>query len=101
MRKLCENLDMPIEEWAGKEGFEESYVPAKVVSATGAGDACIAAFLASVLVGKTIEEAVQLAAAEGACCVEAYDSLGGLRSLEELERKIGQGWEKNSRKNSK
>ena len=38
--------------------------------------------------------AMHLAAAEGASCVEAYDALGGLKSLDELKRKIEAGWEK-------
>ena len=38
---------------------------------------------------------MRLAAAQGACCVEAYDALGGLRTMEELEKRIGGGWEKN------
>jgi hypothetical protein len=37
---------------------------------------------------------VQLAAAEGASCVEAYDALSGLRSFEELEARIDAGWAK-------
>ena len=38
---------------------------------------------------------MQLAAAAGASCVEAYDALGGLKSLEQLEERIDKGWEKN------
>ena len=34
-----------------------------------------------------------LAAAEGACAVTAYDALGGLRPLDELEARIASGWE--------
>ena len=44
--------------------------------------------------GRSIEESLHLAAATGASCVEAYDALGGLRSFEELERRINEGWEK-------
>ena len=64
------------------------------MSATGAGDTSIAAFLTSMLFGKTPERCLQLAAATGACCVAAYDALSGLKPLEELERKIDSGWEK-------
>ena len=74
------------------EGFQKSFVPEKVCSATGAGDTCIAAFLAATMEGKTLESAVRLAAAAGAACVSAYDALSGLKPLTELETKIGAGW---------
>ena len=37
---------------------------------------------------------MQLATAEGATCVETYDAISGLRSLEELKGRIDAGWEK-------
>jgi sugar/nucleoside kinase (ribokinase family) len=95
MRKLCDRLDLNIDEWSDKEGFEESYKPEKVLSGTGAGDTSIAAFLTSVLRGEPLAEALQMAAATGACCVAAYDALGGLQPLEVLKEKIANGWSKN------
>ena len=95
MTDLCEKLHLNLADWADKKGFETSYVPRRVASATGAGDTCIAAFLAAVLREDKLEKAVQLAVAQGACCVEEYDSLSGLKSLEELEDKIQLGWQKN------
>ncbi|MDO4285334.1 MAG: carbohydrate kinase family protein [Eubacteriales bacterium] len=80
--------------WADKEIFEKSYIPEKVRSGTGAGDTSIAAFLTAMLEGYDPERCLHLAAGTGASCVEAYDALSGLRSLEELERKIEGGWEK-------
>jgi sugar/nucleoside kinase (ribokinase family) len=74
--------------------FEKSYRPDRICSATGAGDTAIAAFLYAVMQGCDWAKCVQLSAAEGASCVETYDSLSGLRSLEELEEKIAGGWEK-------
>ena len=95
MKALCEKLNLKLEDWTDKEGFETSYVPRRVASATGAGDTCIAAFLASVLREDKLEKAVQLAVAQGASCVEEYDTLSGLKTLDELEEKIAQGWQKN------
>ena len=46
-------------------------------------------------VGHKPEDCVKYAAATGACCVEAYDALGGLKSFEELDKKIEAGWQKN------
>lgn len=74
--------------------FEKSYKPKKVLSGTGAGDTSIAAFLKAVLDGYPIEECLKYAAAEGASCVEEYDALSGLKTFEELKRKIDAGWEK-------
>jgi sugar/nucleoside kinase (ribokinase family) len=79
--------------WANQCFFQKSYKPGKVLSGTGAGDTSIAAFLLSMLQGCPPEECVQLAAATGACCVEAYDALSGLRPLSELKQRIAQGWE--------
>ena len=78
--------------WADREGFQKSYVPDRICSATGAGDTCIAAFLTAMLSGRDPESCFRLAAAEGASCVESYDALSGLKSLEELEKKIAAGW---------
>ena len=80
--------------WSGKEGFEKSYVPERVLSGTGAGDTSIAAFLTAMLEGYTLAESMHLAAATGASCVAAYDALSGLESFEVLQKKIGAGWAK-------
>jgi sugar/nucleoside kinase (ribokinase family) len=79
---------------ADKSGFEASYKPDRILSSTGAGDTCIAAFLAAMLDGEPYEECVRLAAAQGACCVGSYDALGGLLPLSGLKEKIAAGWEK-------
>lgn len=95
---LCEKLNLSMETWRDKEGFEPSFEPDTVVSATGAGDTCIAAFLASVLREADLKEAVEMAAAEGACCVAACDALSGLRSLEEMKERIRRGWGRRERR---
>lgn len=81
--------------WANLRIFEKSYKPDKVLSGTGAGDTSIAAFLHAVTSGHTYQECLQLATATGASCVAAYDALSGLKSFEELKKKIANGWEKN------
>lgn len=80
--------------WAGRSGFEKSYRPDRVLSATGAGDTTIAAFLTAVLMEYPLERCLQLAAATGASNVTEYDALSGLKSFAELEDKIQKGWEK-------
>lgn len=88
-------LGINASEWDSKEGFEKSYVPDKILSGTGAGDTSIAALLTSMLKGFDIKKAVSYAAATGASCLTAYDSLSGLLSFDEIEKKISNGWSKN------
>lgn len=95
LSQISNRLTLDTLAWAGKEGFEASYVPEKILSGTGAGDTSIAAFLASVINGESLETAMQLATATGACCVTAYDALGGLKPLDKLKEKISAGWQKN------
>lgn len=97
MKGLCDNLNLSLKSWAEKEGFEPSYEPDCVVSGTGAGDTCIAAFLASVLNEDSLEDALHMAAGAGACCVAAYDALSGLKSLEEMKKRIAAGWKKTNK----
>jgi len=82
------------EKWESQEGFEKSYRPDRILSGSGAGDTSIAAFLVSMLNGRSLRQAVRLAAAAGASCVASYDALSGLRTLDELEGRIEAGWEK-------
>jgi sugar/nucleoside kinase (ribokinase family) len=98
MSPICEQLGLTVTEWADKEGFEVSYVPKEVVSGTGAGDTSIAAFLAAVLYGESLSEALNLSVAMGACCVETYDALSGIKPFDELKEKIQKGWKKNDSK---
>ena len=92
--KIGGGLAPDLIQWANQDAFEKSYKPEKVVSATGAGDTSIAAFLCAILEGCDWHKALQLAAGTGASCVEAYDALSGLRSFKMLEEKIANGWEK-------
>lgn len=80
--------------WADQSRFEVSYVPERILSATGAGDTSIGAFLLSILDGETPEMTMHLAAATGASCVASYDSLSGLSPLGVLKEKVNAGWEK-------
>jgi len=93
---LEEESGLDFSSFAGKAGFEKSYVPNAVVSGTGAGDTTIAAFLTAMCKGYSLERCLQLAAGTGASCVEAIDSLSGLKSFEELIAKIDAGWAKNA-----
>lgn len=95
LRQISSRVELNVDDWADREGFEKSYVPEKILSGTGAGDTSIAAFLTAMLDGYPFKRVLQLAAGTGASCVAAYDALSGLKSFEELEEKIDAGWEKN------
>jgi sugar/nucleoside kinase (ribokinase family) len=92
LKGVGERLGLDAAAWASKEGMQPCFAAEQVLSATGAGDTSIAAFLAAVLRNCGIERCVALAAAEGACCVTAYDALSGLKALDELQEKIDLGW---------
>ena len=81
--------------WQNARHFEPSFVPDAIVSATGAGDTCIAAFLHSLSQNRPWRDCVTLAAAAGACCVTAYDALSGLLPFDAMEAKIAAGWARN------
>ncbi len=98
LETISGRLDLDLAAWSGQEGFQESFVPDRVLSGTGAGDVSIAAFLTAMLDGYGIEEAARFAAAAGADCVTAYDALGGLKSFEVWNEKIEAGWKKRSGK---
>jgi sugar/nucleoside kinase (ribokinase family) len=77
--------------WAGRELWAPAFqVP--VVGTTGAGDSAIAGFFAALLRDLSPVEAVTIAAAVGACNVEAADALGGVRSWEETLSRLQGAW---------
>jgi len=77
--------------WANRE-FWVPIFQTEVVGTTGAGDSTIAGFLAAWLRNLPPTEAVTMAAAVGACNVEAADALGGIRTWQETLARIEAGW---------
>ena len=92
IRKIPAAVELQVEGWAEKSGFQKSFLPEKVLSGTGAGDSSIGCFLYSMLKGYPVGHCIRLAAAQGASCVEAVDTLSGLHTIPELEEKIAAGW---------
>jgi sugar/nucleoside kinase (ribokinase family) len=82
-----------VENWCGRELWEPAFHIDRVASATGAGDCCIAGFLASFLRGEEIEDALRYATAAGRQNVSVHDATSGIRSLEETREMI-KGWRK-------
>ena len=66
----------------------------RVQGTTGAGDSAIAGFLSQIIKGKSAAEALNMAAAVGACCVEEVDATGGIIPLNQVEQRIQNGWSK-------
>ena len=93
-KERMRNVDADLEGWENTELFEDSFVPERILSGTGAGDTSIAAFLYAAMQGCTPKESVEYAAATGACCVSTYDTISGLKSFAELREKIQNGWKK-------
>ncbi len=83
--------------WGEISYFQNSFLPERILSATGAGDTSIAAFIKAMLEGRRPVECVKLAAATGASCVTAYDTVSGLLPFEKLEEKMKNGWEEQKR----
>ncbi len=79
--------------WANKELWAPAF-RANEVGATGSGDSAIAGFLAAFLRGLPADETAIMAAAVGACNVEAADALSGIRSWEETRARVAAGWAK-------
>ena len=92
MSGIGTRLELDRELWSRKTMLQPCFRADIVRSTTGAGDTSIAAFLAAVLSGRQPADCLALASAEGACCVTAYDSLSGLKPLDELEERIRRGW---------
>ncbi len=93
LRQVGSRLGLDAALWADAGGVQPCFRADQVLSGTGAGDTSIAAFLMAAAAGKSPAKCAELAAAEGACSVTAYDALSGLKPLEELEARIAAGWE--------
>lgn len=80
--------------WSDRELFSESYELDKIASATGAGDASIAGFLAACLAGETPEIALSFACAAGGATSTVYDTESGITDYRELKEAFVTGGRK-------
>lgn len=80
------------EAWRSRELWAPAFSVMTVAGTTGAGDAAAAGLLAAFLRGQPPEAALRMAAAVGACCVEAVDSVGGVLSWERTQARMDAGW---------
>lgn len=80
-------------EWSQRQLYSTCF-ETRVVGTTGAGDATIAGFLSQFIQGSTPEEAINMATATGACCVEARDATSGIKPIKEIKERIRRNWTK-------
>lgn len=90
MEELSDKIS--VEKWADKKIFQNSYVPDRILSGTGAGDTSIAAFIYGLCNEMSPEDTLKIAAGTGAACITEYDTLSGLLPIEALKNKIQNGW---------
>ena len=64
----------------------------EVAGTTGAGDAAYAGLLAAMIRGHSPRECARRACAVAACNIEAADATSGVRSWEETEARLADGW---------
>ena len=77
----------PMREFVGVSLYQPALRPPRpVVSAAGAGDMCISAFLYAAVQGYAPERCLRLGAAAGSLSVTEYDGAAALVPLEELEK---------------
>jgi sugar/nucleoside kinase (ribokinase family) len=76
--------------WENREIFEPSYRVERIVSATGAGDCAIAAFLSSFLRGVSLDDTMRYACMAGAQNLSAADTISGIRPWEETVRQVAE-----------
>lgn len=91
-KNLSKNCGVDINQWADVDYFQKSFKADKVLSATGAGDTSIGAFLHAIMLGYSAKDSVKYAAATGASCVTAHDSISGLLTFEQISQKLDKGW---------
>ncbi|WP_256756921.1 carbohydrate kinase family protein [Cohnella sp. WQ 127256] len=91
----CAPEEANIQAWCNQELLANCY-QVKVAGTTGAGDCTIAGFLAAMLRGVTIEEALRFAVGVGACNVEKSDATSGVPTWDEVQARINEGWDHRS-----
>jgi sugar/nucleoside kinase (ribokinase family) len=80
--------------WEGRELWAKPFRPRIVASTVGAGDAAIAGFLAAWLRDDSPIEALDMAAAAGASCVEEPGAVHGVYGWDVTRQRIAAGWER-------
>ena len=86
-------LGCDLSQWLDKEIIAPIF-EVEVAGTTGCGDSAIAGFLMAVSQGLSPEQAVEAAAATGACSAEKPDAVSGIPSWQAMLKRIADGWTK-------
>jgi sugar/nucleoside kinase (ribokinase family) len=84
--------------WADRELWEPGFQPRRIATATGAGDAAVAGFLAAFARGHNPDDALRYACALGAQNLEAVDATSSIRSWPETTAMVEGDWPHNTLK---
>ncbi len=91
LTSLTSKLPIIVKTWANFTGWQPAF-QVEVAGTTGAGDTAYAGLLGALLRGHNPAEAMRLACAVGACCVERVDAVSGIRSWAATEGRLAAGW---------
>ena len=69
--------------------YNEGIFPGKLVERTGSGDAYSSGFLAGIIHGKNMKEAMRWGAVNSASVIEQAGATGGLLHMKEMEERVG------------
>lgn len=86
------SLPVNVNDWQGVALYQPAY-QVDVVGTTGAGDSAYAALLASLIHGKSPQDAIQIACAVAASSAEASSATAGIQGWENTLRRLAAGWE--------
>ncbi len=91
-QKCGRGLEHLGEDWHDRQIWAPAFAVTEK-SGTGAGDAAIAGFLASILRGASPEQALRMAVATGAHCVETPGGMAELEGWDQIGSRVAHGWE--------
>ncbi len=85
--------ELPIDpaSWAARRIWHPAF-EVNAIGTTGAGDSAYAGLLTAILNGLSLENAVRMACAVGACNVEAADATSGICTWEATQQRLDAGW---------
>lgn len=73
-----------LSDWADQEIFQPTYRVEHFKSALAGGDTTVAGFLAGMIRGYDLEDCARIACQTGGLCCTTYDSISGLRPLDQV-----------------
>ena len=91
LQKMGRAAPQDLSTWKNQELWAPCF-QVEVAGTTGSGDATIASFLSAILRNTSVQQALTMAVAVGACSVEGPDSLSCVLTWENTADRIVQGW---------